>query len=238
MEKHGMPESRAAKVPSLESSPTSVSFETLPTELVHAVVRKLDISSFLQFRTVSRSTLSITNAMPEHRLLDPGCRSGIRRIIRWKMDITISDIHIALIQRLCCECGKPTPYVFLYNVRRICVDCSQLPQYHFVPVEAMEEAVHRMYMRPIQDEMSSLPQVRFGEVVSLIACESGVARVWQHFVLADHAADMLGGLGADAKEALQGLSKMRGYFRRHDRLLLVFPWYSVQSGRLETEFAS
>lgn len=227
-----------AKMPSFESQSDSLLFETLPTELIHAILRKLDIASFLQFRTVSHSALSITNAMPEHRLLNPGCHAGIRRIIRWKMEITISDIYSGLTKRCCSECEESTPYILLYNVRRICVDCSQLPQYHFVPVEAIEEAAYRLGMGSIEDVTSYLPQIRFGEGVSLTACESGVARVWRHFVLADQAGDMLVGLGAGVKETSQELGKIRGFFRRHDRLLLSFPWYSVENGRLETEFAS
>lgn len=238
MKKHDVPESSVAKMPNFKSSSNSIPFETLPTELIHAILCKLDITSFLQFRAVSRSALSLTNAMPEHRLLDHDCHSAIRRMVRWKMEITISDIYSGLIRRCCNDCGQPTPYLFLYNARRVCVNCSQLPQYHFVPVEAMEEVAHRLCTGSIKDVADYLPQIRFNECVSLVACESGLATVWRHFVLAHQAGDILVGLGADAKEVLQELGKIRGYFRRHDRLLVLFPWYSMEDGRLETRFAS
>ena len=222
----------------LESGSNLGPLDALPTELSHLILGRLDMISFLQFRRVSRSAMSMTCAMPESRLLDPGCHPGIRRMIRWKMDIAVADIYSSLIRRRCSECREPTAYVLLYNALRLCVNCSQLPQYHFVPIHLLEEVGYRLSTGSIKGELEFLRQLLFSEGVSLVAVKSGEARVWCHFVLADDAIDVLVGLGAGPKEVLEEVSSIRGYFRRHNRTLQSLPWYSTETGRLESEFAT
>ena len=99
--------------------------ETLPRELLNAVLGQLDVQSLTNFRRVSQNSRLAVDAILPYRTLRVQAPELLRAILshgigRWTL---IQDLFDALLSRNCAGCGDFGPFIYLLSCSRACFKC-------------------------------------------------------------------------------------------------------------------
>ncbi|KAJ4302092.1 hypothetical protein N0V88_002228 [Collariella sp. IMI 366227] len=100
----------------------------LPTEMLCAVIRYLDLSSMLRFRQVNRRARQLATAMPEYQVVTKYAMDALLALHKTLLaaDFTLTDIRTALTTENCRFCGEFGGFVSLLGFQRCCFPCLQL----------------------------------------------------------------------------------------------------------------
>ena len=99
--------------------------ETLPRELLNAVLVQLDVQSLTNFRRVSQNSRLAVDAILPYRTLRAQAPELLRAVLshgigRWTL---IQDLFDALLSRNCAGCGDFGPFIYLLSCSRACFKC-------------------------------------------------------------------------------------------------------------------
>nr|POE53538.1 hypothetical protein CFP56_28760 [Quercus suber] len=99
--------------------------DTLPLELLHLVMAKLDLRSLTNFRYVNRRTAELVDSQPQYRVVARYARSSIRGVLSIQTGawITCETLYDKLATPECEACGDFAGYLYLITCRRVCFLC-------------------------------------------------------------------------------------------------------------------
>jgi hypothetical protein len=99
--------------------------DTLPLELLHEILRQLDLRTLTDFRHVNRRAMWLVESFPQYQAIRKHAHNALRGIIcieasRW---ITCEMLYEKLCTAECEECGDFGGYLYILTCKRVCFLC-------------------------------------------------------------------------------------------------------------------
>lgn len=122
-----LPEFRERRIAShrLKTGSSIGSLETLPLELLHQIIRQLDLHSINSLRCVNSRSLSIIESVPAYRDIEKYALNALRSafLIGTASIISCEALYTTLCSEKCVSCGDSGPYIYLITCQRVCYIC-------------------------------------------------------------------------------------------------------------------
>lgn len=98
---------------------------TLPLELFHEIIRKLDLRTLTDFRHVNRQAMWLVESAPQYKTIRKHAFNALRGILciqagRW---ITCEMLYNKLCTAECEQCGDFGSYLYILTCERVCYVC-------------------------------------------------------------------------------------------------------------------
>ena len=98
---------------------------TLPLELLHEIIKKLDLRTLTDFRHVNRRAMWLVESDPQFKTIRKHVFNALRGILcidagRW---ITCEMLYYKLCTAECEECGDFGGYLYILTCKRVCYLC-------------------------------------------------------------------------------------------------------------------
>ena len=137
------------------SYPSSKLFDTLPTEILHSVLNRLDFRSLCRLSQVSYRGKEVVETLPTYTTLIKHASAALIALSRTKL-ITVhsaASIYAQLRSKTCVCCQDYGPFLSLLTCERCCYECSISSQY--LRAERTEDA--RNFFGLSSDDLDKLP---------------------------------------------------------------------------------
>jgi hypothetical protein len=116
-------------LPHNAKTPTSLSnfgvLETLPPEIIHSILKVLDLQSLTDFRRVSWCARALVDSIPPYNAIVQHSPDALRALLSTHMAVhfTAQDIFEALCKQACVGCGQFGPLLDMFTAHRFCITC-------------------------------------------------------------------------------------------------------------------
>lgn len=124
---------RHDNIPTSETSTVELGvLGEVPPELWSMILLDLDMQTLTKFRSVSRYTRRIVDALPEYQAIFTGTPYVLRAVISTRIGSWIScrTLYTALCDPACVCCGKFGTYLYLLTCDRVCYNCFSLRRHY------------------------------------------------------------------------------------------------------------
>ncbi|PGH11815.1 hypothetical protein AJ80_06973 [Polytolypa hystricis UAMH7299] len=128
--------------PSTTKNPASGRLANLPNELLHNILKLLDLESLETVRRLNTAYWRIVEEFYVYRLLKEAAGPTLRMIHLTGLarHTSIRNLYTELRQPHCRACGDFGPFLFLLTCTRCCLNClNERPEYQLAPDNYIEE---------------------------------------------------------------------------------------------------
>jgi hypothetical protein len=121
-----------APLPALATTGT---LKSLPIELMHDVLVRLDMRSLMNFRYVNKRAAELVESLPEYKIITKHAQNVLRRILCTQTGawITCEKLCKKLFTYKCQRCGQFATYLYIITFKRTCFSCLS-DGYHYYPI--------------------------------------------------------------------------------------------------------
>jgi hypothetical protein len=99
--------------------------KTLPLEIIHSILKILDLQCLTDFRAASWCARALVDSIPSYSAMVQHCPDALRALLSTHMAVhsTAQDIFEALCTQACVGCGQFGPLLDMFTAHRYCITC-------------------------------------------------------------------------------------------------------------------